>query len=63
MLLSSPEGPRIYGLKITNLIDHVVKIIIKMVPSFMSSEFVKNSTCFGPKLNKIEQKEVPIWPT
>jgi len=51
------KGPRIYGLKMTNLIDRIVKNIIQIGPNFIS---VRNIACIDQKLNKIGQKKTLI---
>ena len=56
----TPEGQRIHGFKMSNSIDHIVKIIIQIGPNFISQESVKNIACVGQKGKKFEQKEVVL---
>jgi len=44
----------------TNSIDDIVEYIIQTGPSFISPESMKNITCVCQKINKIDQKKVPV---
>jgi len=48
------------GLKMSNSIDHIVKLTIQLGPNFILSESVKNIVCVGQKMIKIVLNKLPI---
>jgi len=56
----NPKRPRIRGFKKTNSIDHIVKTMIQIGLNYILLESMKNIASVGEKINKIEQKIVPI---
>lgn len=55
----TPEGPRIHGSKMTNLIDRIVKNITQMGMNCFSPEQVQDITCVDQTRSKNKPKHPP----
>jgi len=61
MLALTPKEPRTHGFKMTNLIDHIVKNIIRMGPSFLITRATEEHCMCLPKQNKNMDKEKSLY--